>query len=194
MDGQWPRLPLLQQRQIEARIVGPVIRAFAEEVGQERALAILAKVIEGLARESGAELARSLGEATLEAFAGSLDRWREGGALEIDVVEQTPERLSFNVTRCRYAEMYRALGLADLGGSLSCRRDFALAEGFNPDIELTRTQTIMEGAPFCDFRFRLAPESGPEPPPERPARAQNAEVRPVRGTEPPPTTDSGGLL
>ena len=52
--------------------------------------------------------------------------------------------------------MYRALGLADLGASLSCQRDYALAQGFNPDIELTRTQTIMEGAPLCDFRFRLA--------------------------------------
>ena len=40
------------------------------------------------------------------------------------------------MTRCRYAEMYSALGLADLGGSLSCARDFALVQGFNPDIEL----------------------------------------------------------
>ena len=149
------RLPLLQQREIEARIVGPLVRAFEAEVGRERAVEVVAGVIRQLAREGGAELARALGEASLEAFARSLDRWREGGALEIEILEQSPERLSFNVTRCRYAEMYRALGLADLGASLSCQRDFALAEGFNPGIALTRTQTIMQGAPFCDFRFRL---------------------------------------
>jgi hypothetical protein len=62
--------------------------------------------------------------------------WREGGALEIEMLEQSAERLSFNVTRCRYAEMYRALGLADLGSSLSCQRDFSLVEGFNPAIGL----------------------------------------------------------
>lgn len=166
MDPEKPRLPLLQQREIEARIVGPLVRAFADEVGRERAVAIVAEVVRGLARESGAELARALGEASLEAFARSLDRWREGGALELDIFEQSPGRLSFNVTRCRYAEMYRALGLADLGGSLSCQRDFALAQGFNPEMQLERTQTIMEGAPFCDFRFRLAggdPEAGPAP-------------------------------
>jgi hypothetical protein len=50
--------------------------------------------------------------------------------------------------------MYRELGLEDLGATLSCLRDFELARGFNPDIELTRTKTIMEGAAFCDFRFR----------------------------------------
>ncbi len=73
----------------------------------------------------------------------------------MEILEQSPRQLSFNVTRCRYAEMYRALGMADLGSSLSCQRDFALAEGFNPAIQLTRTQTIMGGASFCDFRFQL---------------------------------------
>jgi hypothetical protein len=175
MDAERPRLPLLQQREIEARIVGPLVRAFAEEVGRERALEVVAGVIRDLAREGGAELATLLGERTLEAFAQSLDRWRENGALEIELLEQSPRWLSFNVTRCRYAEMYRALGLADLGASLSCQRDFALAEGFNPAIELTRTQTIMGGAPFCDFRFRLA---GPGGEPERPASAPAAEAGP----------------
>jgi L-2-amino-thiazoline-4-carboxylic acid hydrolase len=156
MGADQSRLPLLEQRAIEARIVGPLVRAFAEEVGDERALAIVGRVIRSLARASGAELARFLGDQTLAAFAQSLDRWRENGALELEVLEQTPDRLSFNVTRCRYAEMYRALGLADLGASLSCQRDYALAQGFNSAIELTRTQTIMEGASFCDFRFRLA--------------------------------------
>ena len=149
-----PSLTLLQQREIEARVVGPLIRGFAAELGPEKALEVVRGVIVNLAHEAGADLARRLGEASLEAFAGGLDRWSEGGALEIDVLERSPERLSFNVTRCKYAEMYRALGLADLGGSLSCQRDFAMIEGFNPDITLERTQTLMEGASHCDFRFR----------------------------------------
>ena len=153
-----PALTLLQRREIEAKIVGPLIRGFAAELGAEKTLEIVRGVIVGLAREAGADLASSLGEASLEAFGRSLDRWSAGGALEIDILEQTPERLSFNVTRCKYAEMYRALGLADLGGSLSCQRDFALVEGFNPEITLTRTQTLMEGASHCNFRFRAEGE------------------------------------
>src|SRR5262249_54638425 len=140
MNRQKPSLPLIEQREIEAQIVGPLIRAFASELGQERTLEIVRPVIRELARERGGELARALGERTMEAFAQSLDRWSENGALEIDVLEQSPARLSFNVTRCRYAEMYRALGLADLGSTLSCERDAALIQGFNPEIQLTRTQ------------------------------------------------------
>ena len=153
MSIEKPNLPLLEQRQIEARIVGPLVKAFAAEIGEERTLDIVAEVIRELARQSGAELARTLGDQTLELFARSLDRWRENGALEIDILEQSPERLDFNVTRCRYAEMYRALGLPELGASLSCQRDFALAKGFNPAIELVRTQTIMEGAPTATSGF-----------------------------------------
>jgi hypothetical protein len=149
-----PKLPLLEQREIEAGIVGPLVHAFAAEIGRERTVAILRRVIGQLARESGANLARLLGEQSLEAFSRTLDSWRENGALEIDLIDQSAERFSFNVVRCRYAEMYRALGLAELGESLSCQRDFALVEGFNPEIRLVRTQTIMEGAPFCDFRFQ----------------------------------------
>ena len=148
------RLSLLRQREIEARIVGPLIRAFAAELGQSRTLVLVRNVITELASQSGADLAASLGMSTLEAFAQGLDRWKEGGALEIDLLEASAEKLSFNVTRCRYAEMYRALGLADLGASLSCQRDFALIQGFNPEIKLERSQTLMEGAPFCDFRFQ----------------------------------------
>jgi len=155
-----PGLTLLAQREVEARIVGPLVRGFIAELGQERALEVVRNVVAGLARDRGAELARAVGEASLEAFAADIDRWREGGALEIEFLERSPDRLDFNVVRCRYAEMYRALGLADLGGSLSCQRDFALVEGFNPAIGLTRTQTLMEGATHCDFRFRN-PEANP---------------------------------
>ncbi len=156
MPGE-PPLNLLQRREIEARIVGPLVRGFIDAMGRDAALEVVRRVISDLAREGGADLAARLGDASLATFAQVLDLWREGGALELDVLEQTPERLSFNVTRCRYAEMYRSLGLEELGGSLSCCRDFALVEGFNTDIELERTQTLMEGATHCDFRFRAKP-------------------------------------
>ncbi len=158
-------ISLLQRREIEAKIVGPLIRAVQDELGAEKTRELLLGVISELARQGGADLARRLGEASLEAFAGTLDLWSEGGALEIDLLERSAERLSFNVTRCRYAELYRDLGLADLGASLSCQRDFSLVEGFNPAIHLTRTQTIMQGAPHCDFRFQ-ASQADVSPTPE----------------------------
>lgn len=155
-----PSLPLLQRREIEAEIVGPLVRAFSDAFGREATLDVLREVIVDLARQGGEDLARSIGERSLEAFATILGRWQENDALEIDLIERSPDRLSFNVLRCRYAEMYRRLGLEELGATLSCQRDFALAEGFSSEIELERTQTLMQGATHCDFRFRRVPPVG----------------------------------
>jgi hypothetical protein len=49
-----------------------------------------------------------------------------------------------------------------VGALLSCNRDFSLVEGFNPAVKLTRTQTVMEGASHCDFRFELRPKNAPQ--------------------------------
>ena len=50
--------------------------------------------------------------------------------------------------------MYKQLGAEDLGYILSCGRDFSLSSGYSENIHLDRTKTIMEGASFCDFRYR----------------------------------------
>lgn len=148
-------ISLLQQREIEARIVAPIYHAFAAELGEEKARRILAEVIRGLAHESGCMASETVGGSSLEQLKEVVEQWNQGGALELHVLRDAPDSLEFDVTRCRFAEMYRRLGLEDLGPILSCGRDGAMIEGFNPDIELTRTQTLMEGASHCDFRYWL---------------------------------------
>ena len=71
------------------------------------------------------------------------------------MIEQTPTSFHFNVTRCRYSEMYREMGLGHIGHLLSCNRDGTFCTGFNPAITLERTQTIMSGCAHCDFRYGL---------------------------------------
>lgn len=153
------RIGVLTRREVEARILGPVIEALAEEFDRERVIEVLRKTIVNIARDQGAELAQMMGGNSLLELADSLAFWTQDNALEIELLEKSPEQLDFNVTRCRYAELYRALGLADLGAILSCNRDYALVEGFNGDLELSRTQTLMEGAPFCNFRYRRAKQT-----------------------------------
>ena len=144
---------VLKRREIEARIIGPIVEALSKEFDRERVLAIVAETIINVARKQGAERAAAMGDDSLIAFSQSAGDWRKGNALEIEVLEQSEARYDFNVTRCRYAEMYRSLGMAELGAVLSCNRDYSLVEGFNPAIQLERKQTIMQGAPCCTFRY-----------------------------------------
>lgn len=144
---------VLKRREIEARILGPFVEALAQEFDRDRVVAILSETIINIARQQGAERAAVGGDDSLIAFSQSAGDWRKGNALEIEILEQNEERYDFNVTRCRYAEMYQSLGLAELGAVLSCNRDYSLVEGFNPEIKLVREQTIMKGAPCCTFRY-----------------------------------------
>lgn len=152
---------VLKRREIEARVIGPIIERFGDEFGEDRVAELLRDVIVDVAKGQGAALAEVMGGSDLSFFADSMEAWTRGGALEIDVVEQSPTRFAFNVTRCQYAEMYRDLGMADLGASLSCNRDGTMVEGFNPDISFTRTQTIMGGASHCDFVYELPEREQP---------------------------------
>ncbi len=149
-------LSLLERRKIEAAIAASLIKGFAEEMGQEKAIQTACRVIEQLAREAGRQMCERRGSNRLSNLARIVrEVWSQGGALEIQFLSETEDQLFFNVTRCRYAEEYEKLGVREFGFCLSCSRDGAFAAGFNPRIRLTRTQIIMEGASSCDFRFAL---------------------------------------
>jgi len=160
MSAQMPpdnlnEIGVLKRREIEARILMPVLTALGDEFGRERVFEIARRIVIDVARQQGKELSERMGGDSLAHFATALGDWKKGDAYRMDVLEQTDEKFSFNVTRCRYAEMYRALGIPEIGALLSCNRDFSLVEGFNAAVKLTRTQTVMEGASHCDFRFEL---------------------------------------
>jgi len=155
MTADWSQINLLTRRGIEARIAGPLITAFIEELGRDKALTVVRRVIERLARESGASLAEQMRGNSLTDFARGLEAWSAGDAYEMEVLELSKTVYRFNILRCRYAEMYKELDMAELGAILSCSRDFELVKGFNPRMKLVRTQTIMEGGNCCDFRISL---------------------------------------
>ena len=146
---------VLKRREIEARIVAPLIDRFAEEFGADRVTDLARETVVEVARSQGAVLAEMMGGNDLAKFADSMENWTKGGALEIEVQEQSDTTFAFNVVQCQYAEMYKSLGIAELGALLSCNRDGTMVEGFNPDIKFERNQTIMSGASHCDFRYSL---------------------------------------
>ena len=146
---------ILARRRIEAAIIKPIYDEMRRELGEAKAQDILRRAIRRAAIESGKALAaKAPGGADLKSFQDIQHLWTRDDALRIDVLEASDKVFDFNVTRCRYAETYRQMGLGEIGHLLSCNRDGAFCEGYNPAIKLERTQTIMGGASHCDFRYR----------------------------------------
>ncbi len=159
MGADLSQIDILSRREIEALITVPLIKAFIEEVGREKAIETLRAVIKSLAFESGVQLARRMGGNSIACFADGFKGFGVGDTLEVEQLELSETRFNFNVKRCKYAEMYKELGMADLGVILSCGRDFELVAGFNPRMTLRRTRTIMEGYDHCDFRIAMEGKS-----------------------------------
>ncbi len=149
-------LTLLERRRIEAGVLVPIIRAMQAEFGEEAVNRVVGEAIKDIARSQGeAERER----AHIDSVEALGDRMTNGvlreGSLIVDVIEQDETRFGFNVTRCKFKEMYEEMGAGDLGFLLSCNRDFAMFEGLAPNLDFQRTQTRMQGADYCDFRYRV---------------------------------------
>ncbi len=149
-------LPILEQRRIEASIIKPIYEEMKAEIGDDKARRIISAAITKNAIEQGSAYAKTEGgDTSLESFHSLLPQWKANGALEVDMLEETEANVNYNVTRCQYAEMYKEMGLAEIGHLLSCGRDGTFCKGYDPRISLVRTQTIMQGATHCDFRYSL---------------------------------------
>lgn len=147
-------VPLIEQIKIQAQVLVPLVRALRSELGEERANALVRAAIGPLYRQYGqAWWAQGRGDFE-QVLSTAFERFASGDALDYQVVERTSDTFDVDVTGCRYARFYQELGEPELGFLLTCSADFSLAEGF-PGVELSRTQTIMQGADHCDFRFKL---------------------------------------
>jgi hypothetical protein len=148
-------IPVIEQAKIQAQVLVPLIKALQAELGEERTNAPVRKALGDVYRRLGekwwrAKESRHVGENMASAFAS----FAKGDAVAYSVRAQSQDAYEIDVTRCRYAQFYKELGEPELGFLLVCSSDFPFVEGFGPDIRLTRTQTIMQGASHCDFRYK----------------------------------------
>jgi len=149
-------IPLIEQVKVQARILVPLLRTLQAELGEARANDLVRKALGDHFRRVGETIWKRPGERGLgERMAASFDIAAAGDALDYEVLAKTADAFDVNVTGCRYATFYRELGAPELGFLLVCSSDFPVAEGFGGEVELTRTQTIMQGASHCDFRYRV---------------------------------------
>jgi hypothetical protein len=156
-DVELNEIGVLKRREIEARLLAPIVDALGDKFGRHEVLEVVRNVITGIARRQGRELAIQLGGNDLKAYGTSVEPWTRDDALQLRILDQNESVLNFDVTRCRYAELYRSLGIEELGSILSCSRDASFIEGFNGEIALERKHTILQGSSACDFRFSRRP-------------------------------------
>ena len=153
------RLSLLDKTKIQAQVLVPLMKALRAELGKDEADAIVRKALRDWSMKLFADIGRDIEGserrkwATMHTALGEITE-RE---VEVDMIRHDKEALDFNVTSCRFAEFFRALGEPDLGALLVCSTDFDIVSGAGDEVSLDRAQTLMQGAPSCTFRYKFAP-------------------------------------
>ncbi len=150
-------ISLLDEVKLQARVLVPVLQALRLALGRDRADALVGQAL----REHVRAVYQGMGEGK---SGEPLQRWREiwaeirpriGGDVEAEFLRDDDEAREFNVKRCRFAEFFNDLGEPELGTILMCDFDGYIAEVGAPAVQYRRTQTIMQAAPSCDFRYRF---------------------------------------
>ena len=140
------KVSMLEAVKIQARAIIPVVKALEAEIGREKAHALVG---------------RAIGESWAEVVAARTPQRNQhpGEAetpfafpVESEVVAQDEQTFGRNFTACAFADYFREIGEPEIGALLTCGVDFAVEKRIRPDWEFRRTQTRMQGAPFCDFR------------------------------------------
>ena len=156
-----PRLSLLDKTRIQAQVLVPVLQALRVELGTEKADALVKDALRDWSKQLFAAVGESVEGSPRRKWAAMQTALTEITEREVtfEMIRQDKDALEFDVTDCRFAKFFRALGEPELGALLVCATDFDIVAAGGSEVGLTRDQTLMQGAPSCTFRYRFAPRS-----------------------------------
>jgi len=154
-----PELSLLDKTRIQSQVLVPVLRALRAELGKEKADALVQRALRDWSRQLFAAVGEGLEGSPRRKWATVQSAWNDVTAKEVEfeTLRHDSEALELDVTHCRFAEFFRALGEPELGALLICEADFDVTAVGGGTVSLERAQTIMKGAPRCTFRYKFAP-------------------------------------
>ena len=139
---------MLEAIKIQSKVVIPIVKALEAEVGKARAH----EIVGGAIANAYVEYRQRRGF-DVDVHPGvEVD----GPAFPVqkEVVEQSETAYGHNITGCAFADYFNSIGEPEVGALMTCGVDFAAEALMRPGWDFERTQTRMQGAAHCDFRWR----------------------------------------
>ena len=138
-------------REQECMSVAWVLKIMKEHFGEE-AYDIFVKAQRESHRSNFSKMAEEGGDNSIEAFMKILFELNREQASEY-TVEKTESGFQLNVTNCWPYKIAKRHGIMEQLFLTCCSCEQFFAEGFNPNIGLTRTKTLMQGDDCCNHFF-----------------------------------------
>jgi len=126
------------------------VRAFQQAYGPKALEIMRARRLQS-SIDAAARAGATAADRSLRGYCTALEQGCRGSQ-EWEKLEDTETRQAYRFTRCLWADVFVPLGAADIGFWI-CEADGPAAAAFNPRIRFRRTQTLMEGHPYCDHVY-----------------------------------------
>jgi hypothetical protein len=128
-------------------------QALCEEFGKNRMMKFMKRHTRKKMLDYGRRHAERSPDNTFQSYANTFRSPMYETPLTMEIVEDTEKAFEVKVTECIWAETFVAAEAGDIGFVLVCYGDYAWAEGFNPQIEMVRDKTLMQGDDCCNHRY-----------------------------------------
>ena len=150
-----PTLTPYQLIKLQMEYAVPLIRDLQAILGEETVNKALEQRLQNRIEKAKGK-ARTDIPAAQRAAAATKDfaRFADGDVLDYETIATDRDvDIAVNVNSCGYTKFMQEMNATDLGHLLICSEDHVI--GGYAGMELTRTQTRMQGAKFCDFRYKV---------------------------------------
>ena len=149
--------PYMRWVKSQTEVLIPLLRHLRAELGEAKANALVYPFLRNYMKKWVSDFASKESDNPIENFfktSEMLDETFEGD-VDYKVLLKDDEKYDFNVTRCRYATLFRQLGEPELGAILVCQVDDHIADLSAPAVKLARADTLMKGGTHCPFRYQF---------------------------------------
>lgn len=165
-DSLYARRPFLRNQQLARNVEGHLLpklalykALLAEGEGREEALALVQDIAAEMMLEQPASrdgVAAAKGALPFARFRRSIHRDLrsifDAEGFIVEWVEDSPQRVAFNITRCHMLEALAGFGASELA-PVFCRLDDIMGRSLAPAIVWRRTSSLGEGGDKCDFCY-----------------------------------------
>lgn len=140
---------ILEAVKIQSRVVIPIVKALEREIGKEKAHAIVGAAIADAYIEHRERRGYELNSHPRTEHESGM-----AFPVEREIVSDGEAEFGHNITGCQFADYFRSIDEPEIGALMTCGVDFAAEALIRPQWTFERTQTRMQGAAHCDFRWR----------------------------------------
>ena len=128
-----------------------LLKIMKDHFGEE-AYQVLVKDAGERTRQQWSKIAEESGDNSLEAYIKH--SWEEHSSEGFEyITEETESGFHINCIKCPRHEIAKRLEITEQMFYVFCEGDSYMVEGFNPNIGLKRTKTLMQGDDCCDFFY-----------------------------------------